>query len=272
MSLRPIPSRPASTYRPADAQAPTAAVAPVRLQAPTAQAAGGTTARQRALAPAGFRIERNGPFPPKVAGGFWETMKQNWNTVKLTNKAAESQASGGRMPSDGDVASTLRGLRPMPVVGSARDVTHVRYTSTARNVSPDRLFRDLVENPEAIFSAAGLGMRPLPAKLENGQRFMLEDQGVPPVWFPMEVRLDAAARRVELVCLDGHPFRGSNAFQFVDDGAGGTRVVQDSVFQAASNLSWVGFNLFNAAERQEQGWASVHGVLAERAGALDQVA
>ena len=42
----------------------------------------------------------------------------------------------------------------------------------------------------------------------------------PPVWAPVEVKVDPEARQLSFNTLEGHPLRGTNVFRFSDSEEG----------------------------------------------------
>lgn len=209
-----------------------------------------------------FSSRISGRHPPVAAGSFLTQLKQSAALAKLTLAAAQSVRSGGSNPTDFEVQARLRGLGTLPLTGDSGSVTRHDFFSTLEGVAPEAAYQHFVENPEAIFGAGGLKVRPAPERLENGMRLMLEDAGTPPIWFPIEVRLDSARNRIEIVTLDGHPLRGTNSFQFAADGKGGTRVSQFTAYQLSSKAVQLGMGE-DELQRQHDTWESAHRALFE---------
>jgi hypothetical protein len=154
----------------------------------------------------------------------------------------------------------LRMLEPSPpIVGAPTSLTD--YTSTIPGVSAQAAYTTFVNNPGALFGAAGITIRPTSGALQDGAKLFLEEKGIPPVWAPISVRLDPEHRTVHITTLDGHPLRGTNRFVFQDDGTGGTRIRQYSAFQGSSPATSVGLAVMEPIERQHQIWKGVHGKL-----------
>jgi len=199
---------------------------------------------------------------PEGTGAFYDQASQACYTALLSGAAAASVATHGEQPSDETIHTLIDALginKPLPGEPTAT----ADYQSTICHAPPQVLYDAFVENPDRFFAAAGLKIRPLPAHgLETGVRFMLEDGSTPPIWAPVEVRLDPERRRIQFVCLDGHPLRGVNEFRFEPDGHGGTKVDQHSEFQGSSTpTTLLGVHVMKALERQHAIWQSVHGEL-----------
>jgi hypothetical protein len=198
-------------------------------------------------------VEARGSVPAQLWSGTVFAQQSAMAAVHL--------ASGGRFPAREDVQATLGSLR-LQGVDPGAPLTTADYESHVKGVSPEALFGALVKDPGRFFQAAGLAARPGLEGLRHGARFFLEDKGPPPVWAPVEVSLDAEARRVRLSCLEGHPLRGHNEFHLQPDGQGGTRVVQHSAFQGGFlPVTALGAHVLGMEERQKEIWRAVHGEL-----------
>lgn len=208
--------------------------------------------------PNGFTVSTSGAFPPVPAGSFWTKLHQGALTAENSLKAEESIQSGGRSPSDADVASQLRGLHVTSMYSSVK-ATHADYTSTIPHCDPSTAYNAFVKNPGAVFGAGGLTVRPATSQLQDGQRLMLQAPGTPPLWMPIEVHLDPANNAIHIKTLDGHPFRGTNDFQFVSDGKGGTTIAQKSAFQGSSDL--IKTAGAGQLQMQHETWKGVHELL-----------
>ncbi|RKH11745.1 hypothetical protein D7V97_10400 [Corallococcus sp. CA053C] len=208
----------------------------------------------------GFDFGVGGAFPPRPAGSLREQVKQGALLMAQTEAAAVSVTLDGGAAMDAYAREHLRHLEPSPpLAGAPTSLTD--YTSTIPGVSSKEAYASFVSNPEMLFGAAGIFMRPAVSALTDGARLFLEEQGPPPVWAPITVKLDAAQRTVHITTLDGHPLRGTNRFVFDDDGTGGTRIRQYSAFQGSSPATSVGLALMDPIERQHDIWRSVHGQL-----------
>jgi hypothetical protein len=202
-----------------------------------------------------FRMVISGANPTPQAGGFFEQLRQASHLLGLQGYAGDSVSSGGRRPPDTAVEAKLRSLKLTPVVSGPK--TSIDYSSTIPGTSAQKLYERFVANPSEVFGAAGLKLRPA-APLSQGARVMIEDKGPPSTWMPVEARLDPARREITFHTLDGHPLRGTNSFRFTDDGKGGARIDQRSIFQYSSLAARVGGGLFDGSERQHKTWESVH--------------
>jgi subtilisin-like proprotein convertase family protein len=209
-----------------------------------------------------FVRKLGGKYPPVAAGGFFAQLKQSAATAQLTLMATDSVLSGGRSPPDFSVASKLRSLSVTPLANEPEKTTRADYFSQIPGATPDQVYELFVNDPSAFFGSAGLKVRPETGKLKDGARLMLEQAGTPNVWFPIEVRLDPAMRRIDIATLDGHPLRGTNQFTFADDGKGGTRVNQLSAFQLSSKAVELGMGS-DDLEAQHTTWIRSHGYLFE---------
>ncbi|MDQ3265033.1 MAG: hypothetical protein M3Y59_15445 [Myxococcota bacterium] len=225
---------------------------PQPSHAPVPASAGGTPVPSN-----NFRATLSGPNPPHVGGGFFEGCKQANELRKLAGMAGDSVGSGGQTPGELAVEAKLRSLDAMPL-DRGEDVTRAVYTSEAPGIPADALYTHFVQNPEAVFGAAGLSLRPLPTELRDGARVMIEDRGPPATWMPVEVRLNPLTREVRFETLDGHPLRGFNSFWIQDDGKGGARVNQTSDYQFSSTISKLGSGVVGGGEKQHQTWKAVH--------------
>jgi hypothetical protein len=207
-----------------------------------------------------FRRVISGTHPAPVASGFFEGLKQANETRKLASYASLSVLSGGRTPPDTAVEAKLRSMQLTPVLPGPTSI--VDYTSTVPGASAQSLYEKFVSNPGAVFNASGdLSFRPPTAKLTQGARIMIEDKGPPPLWMPVQVRLDPARREIQFQTLDGHALRGTNTFRFSDDGKGNARIEQHSVFQFSSLPASIGNGVFGGSDRQHKTWEGAHAYL-----------
>ncbi len=135
---------------------------------------------------------------------------------------------------DSGAPAVLSKLHANPPIPGAR-TEHVEYRSTIAHVPPEAAFRHVLEHPNEFFGASGITLHPPTDRLADGARVFLQEPGVtPPVWAPVEVRVNPQTQQIQFNTLDGHPLRGTNAFTFSPDGEGGTRVHQVSDFQLSS--------------------------------------
>ncbi|RYZ34158.1 MAG: hypothetical protein EOO71_39945 [Myxococcaceae bacterium] len=208
----------------------------------------------------GFDFGVGGAFPPRPTGSLKEQVKQGALLLEQTQAAAVSVTLDMGSSMDAYARKHLGHLEPSPpIVGAPTSLTD--YTSTIPGVSAKDAYAAFVGQPELLFGAAGIFLRPAASALTDGARLFLEEQGPPPVWAPITVKLDAGQRTVHITTLDGHPLRGTNRFVFDDDGTGGTRIRQYSAFQGSSPATSVGLALMDPIERQHDIWRSVHGQL-----------
>ncbi len=213
-----------------------------------------------------FSLSLKGPDPDLAVGGTRDQQEaQRDETVKLEGYAASSYEtrllpSGMRWPSDGDVQGILSGLKPTPPIGvDGQDVTHAVYQSEIPNATPDQVFAHWTQQPNEVFNAGGMEIRPPVKTLQDG-RCMLETGGTnaPPTWLPVQIKVDPAARTIHIDTLDGHVLRGEQTFYFKDDGCGGTRIVQDAHFQASSQLTGDMQHFLPISQGQHDAWQQAH--------------
>lgn len=98
----------------------------------------------------------------------------------------------------------------------------------------------------------------------------LEPGVTPPVWAPIEVRLDPENKTLHIKTLDGHPLRGTNDFSFTD-GEGGARMKQVSEFQFSSFAAAGGAAAMKGTSkdplnRQHEIWNNAHAYMNDYAG------
>jgi len=213
-----------------------------------------------------FSLSLKGPDPDLAVGGTHDQQEaQRDETVKLEGYAASSYETRPlpgslRWPSDGDVHGILSGLKPNPPIGvDGQDVTHAVYQSEIPNATPDQVFAHWTQQPNEVFNAGGMEIRPPVNTLQSG-RYMLETGGTnaPPTWLPVQIKVDPAARTIHIDTLDGHVLRGEQTFSFQDDGCGGTRIVQDARFQASSQLTGDMQHFLPISQGQHDAWQQAH--------------
>ncbi|MCY1032634.1 hypothetical protein OV207_14260 [Corallococcus sp. BB11-1] len=227
---------------------------------PAATSARASPVASRAREDNGFDFGVGGAFPPRPTGSLKEQVKQGALLLEQTQAAAVSVTLDVGTAMDAYARKHLGQLEPSPpIAGAPTSLTD--YTSTIPGVSAKDAYAAFVGHPELLFGAAGIFLRPAASALTDGARLFLEEQGPPPVWAPITVKLDAEQRAVHITTLDGHPLRGTNRFIFDDDGTGGTRIRQYSAFQGSSPATSVGLALMDPIERQHDIWRSVHGQL-----------
>ena len=216
--------------------------------------------------PNGFSLSLNGPDPDLAVGGTHDQQEtQRDQTVRLAGYAAASYESrllpgSMRWPSDGQVSNILDGLSPNPPIGvDGVDVTHAVYQSDIPNATPDQVFAHWQQQPNEVFNAGGMEIRPPTTTLQDG-RYMLETGGTnaPPTWLPVEIKVDPVAHSINIKTLDGHVLRGEQTFYFRDDGCGGTRIVQDARFQASSQLAGDMQKFLPISQGQHDAWQGAH--------------
>jgi hypothetical protein len=210
----------------------------------------------------GFEFGVGGAFPPRPTGSLKEQLKQGARLMEQTQAAAVSVTLDRGAAMDASAREHLRELDPSPpIAGAPTSLTD--YTSRIPGGAAKDAYAAFVSNPELLFGAAGIFLRPAASALTDGARLFLEEQGPPPVWAPITVKLSESQRTVSITTLDGHPLRGTNQFVFDDDGVGGTRIRQYSAFQGSSPATSVGLALMDPIERQHDIWRAVHGQLHE---------
>lgn len=215
--------------------------------------------------PNGFEAALDGPDPNLAVGGDHDQQEfQRDKTVALSVLALESYVTGhtpvtDRSPPDDQVQSILDSLGTNPPIGSdGEDVTRIVYQSTIPNATAAEGYQHFVENPEQVFSAGGMEIRPPTDRLVDGGRYMLEIGGPVPTWLPVEIRLDPASNAITINTLDGHVLRGEQTFTFTDDGTGGTVLTQDARFQASSQLPGELQELTSISGGQHLAWEYAH--------------
>ena len=213
-----------------------------------------------------FSLSLQGPDPDLAVGGTHDQQEaQRDETVKLEVDAASSYETrllpgSLRWPGDDDVQGILSGLKPNPPIGvDGQDVTHAVYQSEIPNATPDQVFAHWTQQPNEVFNAGGMEIRPPVTTLQDG-RYMLETGGTnaPPTWLPVQIKVDPTARTIHIDTLDGHVLRGEQTFYFKDDGCGGTRIVQDARFQASSQLTGDMQHFLPISQGQHDAWQQAH--------------
>jgi hypothetical protein len=194
-------------------------------------------------------------------------LEQSVTLGVLGAASAANQLFGGNL--DPVAEQALKHLDPTPPDASA-PIEHVEYQSTLQRVSADSAFETFTSKPNEVFGAVGITLEPRTAELKDGARLMLQEPGVtPPVWAPIEVRVDKEKREVRITTLDGHPLRGTNNFSFRDV-PGGSELKQVSDFQLSSFASELGGKAMaklgrDPIHRQHEIWQGVHAYVADHA-------
>ena len=210
-----------------------------------------------------FELSIQGPDPDFAVGGTHEQQEfQRDVSARLAIDAAASYAGRGLPPSmrmsDETVSAKLDALNPNPPLGEdGKEVTHAVYRSRITGADPQQVFDHWVHDPNEVFNAGGMEIRPATKSLQNGGRYMLEI-GKPPAWLPVQVHTDPEARSITIDTLDGHVLRGSQTFTFKDDGQGGTEIVQDARFQAGSELVGGAQQFLSISSGQHEAWQAAH--------------
>ena|GEM_PF-1411009 len=216
--------------------------------------------------PNDFTLGINGPDPMLEVGGTQDDQERQRDfLLALTGRAALSYASReqdgmARLPTDGQVEQTLGQLERNPPIGTdGREVTRAVYQSTIPNASAQQAFEYFINNPNEVFNAGGMEIRPPTERLEDGGRYMLEVGGPPPTWLPIEITVDAANNAFTISTLDGHVLRGEQTFTFADscDGSGAT-LTQDARFQASTPLVGDLQNIVPISNEQHKSWQFAH--------------
>jgi hypothetical protein len=252
---RPMPYVPALEPVPAAGRCE-APVVPERAQSP------GMKPLDVPRGPNQLEMRLAGPDPDLAVGGTHDEQEaQRDRTLDLADDAARSYA-GRWLPvrqSDADVNAKLNALERNPPIGrDGVEVTHGVYTSEVPNATPQQMFDHWVNNPNEVFNAGGMEIRPTSAKLVDGGRYMLEIGAPVPTWLPVELEVDAQAHSITIHTLDGHVLRGEQTFRFADNGCGGTTIVQDARFQAGSQVVGDLQTIASVSEGQHQAWIAAH--------------
>lgn len=215
--------------------------------------------------PNGFDLGINGPDPLLATGGTHDQQESQRDTmIALATLALGSYISGHtpgtpRVPSDGQVGDVLADLDTNPPIGTdGTDVTHAVYQSTIPNATPEEAYAHFVNNPEQVFGAGAMEIRPPTDSLQDGGRYMLEIGGPVPTWLPVEIRLDPANNAVTINTLDGHVLRGEQTFTFTSDCNGGAVLTQDARFQSSGVLPEELQQLTSISQGQHEGWQEAH--------------
>lgn len=206
-----------------------------------------------------------GPDPVLEVGGSHDDQEHQRDVLlALNTRAALSYGSrlapgDTRIPSDSDVQGVLDGLDTnAPGPAGDPDVTHAVYQSHIPNVSAQDAYEHFVNNPNEVFNAGGMEIRPPTDRLQDGGRYMLEIGGPPPAWLPIEIRTDPANNAFTIHTLDGHVLRGEQTFTFTDDGNGGATLTQDARFQASTELVNDLQHVAPIAAAQHESWQFAH--------------
>lgn len=246
---------------------------PIRFQQPTAPPVPPADPNERGLHPVqgvsagpnGFDIGVQGPDPALAIGGTHDQQESQRDALlALSIRGLASYTTGHtpatpRYPTDGDVSSILQDLDPNPPIGEVGDeVTRAVYQSNIPNATAQEGYEHFVNNPDQVFGAGGMEIRPPAARLEDGGRYMLEAGGPPPTWLPVEIRLDPANNALTINTLDGHVLRGTQTFTFTDDGNGGTTLTQDARFQGSTAMVGDIQQLASVSGGQHNAWENAH--------------
>lgn len=252
------------------ARRPSAVSASTTALAPPTGVPEGVTGSNHAAAPApastpralvnpnAFSVQTAGRVPPVAGGNWFEQIIQGWKTANLFDDAARSVSSGGQSPSDEAVRGKLQGASATPIKGPASSQTIATYRSVVPAASPQQLFMLFTGNPDEVFKNTGLKLRPEVPRLKDGMRLMMEDQGPPAVWMPVQVRLGSDSKSITFQTLEGHPLRGTNTFTFKSAGPGKVMIEQEARFQASSSLASIGMSMIDALDYQHAFWKRVH--------------
>lgn len=221
--------------------------------------------------PNGFALGIEGPDPNLATGGTHDQQEaQRDTTVALALAALGSYTTGHtglpRTPSDANVATILTRLDTNPPIGEDGDeVTRGVYQSEIPNLTAEQGYEHFVGNPNEVFNAGGMEIRPPTDRLVDGGRYMLEIGTPVPTWLPVEIRLNPAGNAVTINTLDGHVLRGEQTFTFTDDCNGGTVLTQDARFQASSVLPEEIQQIASIADGQHATWQEAHREIYEQA-------
>jgi hypothetical protein len=220
---------------------------------------------QVARGPNDFRLGIEGPDPDLAVGGSHDQQEtQRDKLLALATLALGSYTTGHtpltpRVPNDGQVEDVLATLNPNPPIGEDGDeVTHAVYQSEIPNATAQEGYDHFVQNPNEVFNAGGMEIRPPTDQLVDGGRYMLEIGTPVPTWLPVQISLDPNAHSIGIQTLDGHVLRGEQTFTFTDDGNGGTVLTQDARFQASSRLPEELQQITPIAAGQHEAWQNAH--------------
>lgn len=212
-----------------------------------------------------FQLGIEGPDPNLAVGGSHDQQEgQRDKLLALATLALGSYTTGHtpatpRVPNDGQVEDILNGLNPNPPIGTdGEEVTHAVYQSQIPNATAAEGYDHFVNNPNEVFNAGGMEIRPPTDRLEDGGRYMLEIGTPVPTWLPVQINLDPANNAVSIQTLDGHVLRGEQTFTFTDDGNGGSVLTQDARFQASSQLPEELQQITPIATGQHIAWQNAH--------------
>lgn len=215
--------------------------------------------------PNDFTLGIEGPDPMLQVGGTHDDQERQRDYVlALNTRAALSYGSSAlpdqaRVPTDGQVEGLLNDLDRNPPIGAdGREVTHAVYQSTIPNATPEQAFEHFINNPNAVFNAGGMEIRPPTSQLQDGGRYMLEVGGPPPAWLPIEITVDAPNNAFTIHTLDGHVLRGEQTFTFTDNCQGGVTLTQDARFQASTELVGDLQHITSISNAQHEGWQFAH--------------
>lgn len=215
--------------------------------------------------PNNFKIGIKGPDPQLAVGGTHDQQEQQRHELlSLAVRGMGSYATGHipglpRIPSDSQVEAKLANLQPNPPLGQAGDkVTQAIYQSHIPNATAEQAYRHFVEQPDKVFGAGNMEIRPPLDRLKDGARSMLETGGPPPTWLPIQVGLNDKNHSISIQTLDGHVLRGSQTFTFTDDGKGGAVLTQDAKFQASTKLVGDMQQLASVSQGQHSAWQMAH--------------
>lgn len=221
----------------------------------------------------GFSIDNETACPVAV-GSAPQQAKQAAAMTEWTVIAAREAA---RLPTDVETHMMLAAVSPTPP-DLKGPTEYVNYTSTLKGVSAQDAFDYFVKNPAEWFGASGITLHPPVKELTDGARVALAEPGVtPPVFAPIEIHVDRAARTVDITTLDGHPLRGVNRFTFEQNANGDSELHQSSAFQLSSFAAEQGSavmskaaragvpGLKDAIERQHEIWQRAHANVADGA-------
>lgn len=221
----------------------------------------------------GYTVD-NPSAAPTAYGSGAEQIRQAAALTMHTAVAARSAAGAPGVDTEARLVLGRLSATPPDLKGP---VEVVNYSSTIRGVSPGDAFEYFKKNPAGWFGASGIELHPPVSELKNGARVFLAEPGVtPPVFAPIEVHIDEAARTVRITTLDGHPLRGVNQFSFEANGQGDCEVHQSSVFQLSSFAAEQGAAVMTKGaeagvpgmqgpiDRQHQIWQQAHAHLADR--------
>lgn len=217
-----------------------------------------------------FKVGIEGPDPNLAVGGSYED--QAYQAARTTQLGGFANLPKNEsLFSDQAINHLLDGLKPNPPEGrDGVDVTHVVYQSHIPGSTAALGYDHFVSQPNEVFAAANLKIMPHTGKLADGAKYMLELDGTPKAWLPIQIHLDEAKHSIMVDTLDGHALRGHQTFTFTNDGKGGCVLTQDAHYQVSSPMIGALQHFESVANAQHDGWVLAHREIYNRCHGLFQ--